>query len=158
MVGCKFTFPCAHMSFTSFSWRYTPGDLTPCSETCWSDTPYLDSAGHEAGSPVIVVQGNNTNSNLTAFTKNVIEKYSNAKAGEMACSYKCSDHASAWEYGYPSAMVGESAFRNKSEWYPYIHTANDTIDHLDFDYMVEFVKVSAGFVAELAYTNFTALN
>lgn len=42
--------------------------------------------------------------------------------------------------------------------YPYIHTENDTIDRLDFDYMVEFVKVSAAFVAELAFTNFTDLN
>lgn len=38
---------------------------------------------------------------------------------------------------------------------PYVHTENDTIDHLDFEYMVEFVKASAGFAVELAYTNFT---
>ncbi|KAJ4403079.1 hypothetical protein N0V82_010709 [Gnomoniopsis sp. IMI 355080] len=116
------------------------------------------SGGHEPGSPVIAVHGNHTNANLTAFTKKVIENYSDATAGDMACLYKCSDHASAWDNGFPSAGLGESAFLEDSKMYPYIHTENDTIDHLDFDYMVEFVKVSAAFVAELAYTNFAELN
>lgn len=119
------------------------------------DTPNLDSGGHTPGSPVIAVHGNHTNGNLTAFTKTVIEKYSNATVGDTACSYKCSDHASAWNYGFPSAGIGESAFQQGRKMNPYVHTENDTIDHLDFDYMVEFVKASAGFVAELAYTNFT---
>ncbi|KAJ4390696.1 Leucine aminopeptidase 1 [Gnomoniopsis smithogilvyi] len=116
------------------------------------------SGGHEPGSPVIGVHANHTNANLTSFTKNIIETYSNAKAADIACAYRCSDHASAWDNGFPSAGIGESAFQEGREMYPYIHTANDTIDHLDFDYMVEFAKVSAAFVAELAYTKFAELN
>lgn len=42
--------------------------------------------------------------------------------------------------------------------YPYIHTSNDTIDKIDVDYMLHFAKFTVGFLAELAYTNFTELN
>lgn len=116
------------------------------------------SAGHEVGSPAIAVHGDYTNANLSVFAMNSIERYSDATVGITACGYKCSDHASAWDYGFPSAGLGESMFLNESNHYPFIHTENDTIDNLDFDYMAEFVKVSAGFVAELAYTNFSALS
>lgn len=100
------------------------------------DTPDLDSGGHSPASPVITVHGSHTNGNLTAFTKTIIETYSNTTAGNTACSYKCSDHASAWDNGFPSAGIGESALQQGSKMNPYIHTENDTIDHLDFDYMV----------------------
>lgn len=114
-------------------------------------------AGHEAGSPVIALEGSYTNTNLTIFTIDVIQKYSAAKIGIQKCHHMCSDHASAWNYGFPSAALRESAFLSNETGNQYVHTELDTMDHLDFDYMVEFVKVAVGFVAELAYTNFTAL-
>lgn len=58
-------------------------------------------------------------------------------------------------------MMGESSYLAKEgiapNGNPNIHSETDTIETLDFDYMLEFAKVAAAFVAELAYTNFTAL-
>ncbi|KAF3767549.1 Zn-dependent exopeptidase [Cryphonectria parasitica EP155] len=111
--------------------------------------------------PTIAVQGDHIDENLKAFTKKLIGTYPNATAGDMACGYPCSDHASAFKYGFPSAMIGESAYINsqagRPNGYPWIHSANDTIDHIDFEYMLEFAKVAAGFIVELAYTNFSTL-
>lgn len=122
------------------------------------------SGAHDAGSPkVVAVQGDDfIDKELTAFTKKLVGTYSQAKVGDMACNYLCSDHAAAHEYGFPSAMIGESSYirgpdGGKPKGYPWIHSENDTIDHVDFDYMLEFAKVAAAFIVELAYTNLTAL-
>ncbi len=46
-----------------------------------------------------------------------------------------SDHWSFWQQGYPAIMVTDTAlFR-----YPYYHTPQDTVDHLDFDRMARAV-------------------
>lgn len=58
-------------------------------------------------------------------------------------------------------MIGESSYIKGTPLhpneYPYIHSANDTIDHIDFDYMLEFAKVATAFIMELAYTDFEKL-
>lgn len=58
-------------------------------------------------------------------------------------------------------MIGESSYLTGKggapSGNPNIHSENDTIETLDFDYMLEFAKVAAAFVTELAYTNFTEL-
>lgn len=106
--------------------------------------------------PRIAVHGNHIHQNLTAFTKKIVEAYSSANARDWSCRYKCSDHATAWENGFPSAALGESGFLDGE--YPYLHTSEDKIAQLDLDYMLEVAKVAIGFLAELAYTNFTELN
>jgi hypothetical protein len=46
-----------------------------------------------------------------------------------------SDQRSYWQFGYPALMINDTAFvRN-----PNYHTANDTIDTLDFTKMTEVV-------------------
>lgn len=54
--------------------------------------------------------------------------------------------------GESSYLTGKTGVPNGN---PYIHTENDTIQSLDFDYMLEFAKVAAAYVVELAYTNFS---
>lgn len=56
--------------------------------------------------------------------------------------------------GESSYLKGEGGAPNGN---PHIHSEGDTIDTLDFSYMLEFAKVAAAFVTELAYTNFTEL-
>lgn len=56
--------------------------------------------------------------------------------------------------GESSYLAGKGIAPNGN---PNIHSETDTIETLDFDYMLEFAKVAAAFAAELAYTNFTAL-
>lgn len=118
------------------------------------------SGGHEADSPMIAVQTDEfVDKDLTAFVRDVIHGYSKAKPGDAACNYACSDHASAHRAGFPSAMIGESSYLKgedgRPNGNPSIHSANDTMDHIDFDYMLEFAKVAASFISLLAYTDFS---
>ena len=47
-----------------------------------------------------------------------------------------SDHAAFWHCGYPAVMVTDTAnFR-----YPYYHTAEDTLDKINFDAMARAVS------------------
>lgn len=120
------------------------------------------SGGHTPGSPTIAVQSDEfIDQPLTAFVKKLIKQYSKAEAGDTKCKYACSDHASAHKAGYPSAMIGESAYMSgmlqRPNSNPYYHSEHDTIAHIDFDYMLEFAKIAAAFVVELAYTDFEEL-
>ena len=56
--------------------------------------------------------------------------------GRIMPAVRLSDHASFWDQGFKAVMVTDSAFfRN-----PYYHTAADTMDKLDFDFMAEVVQ------------------
>lgn len=56
--------------------------------------------------------------------------------GWIMPAVRLSDHASFWDKGYKAVMVTDSAFfRN-----PHYHTAGDTMDKLDFEFMTEVVE------------------
>jgi Zn-dependent M28 family amino/carboxypeptidase len=56
--------------------------------------------------------------------------------GWVMPAIRLSDHASFWDQGFKAVMVTDSAFfRN-----PYYHTAADTMDKLDFEFMAEVVE------------------
>jgi len=56
--------------------------------------------------------------------------------GWVLPTVRLSDHASFWDQGFKAAMVTDSAFfRN-----PHYHTAVDTMDRLDFEFMAELVE------------------
>jgi Zn-dependent M28 family amino/carboxypeptidase len=56
--------------------------------------------------------------------------------GYIMPAVRLSDHASFWDKGYKAVMVTDSAFfRN-----PYYHTAGDTMEKLDLDFMAEVVE------------------
>ena len=56
--------------------------------------------------------------------------------GWVLPAVRLSDHASFWDQGFQAVMVTDSAFfRN-----PYYHTAADTMDRLDFEFMAELVE------------------
>jgi bacterial leucyl aminopeptidase len=59
-----------------------------------------------------------------------------------------SDHASANEAGYPSSFVFESKMGNDS---PYIHSAKDTLDTINYGHMLQHARMSLGFAYELAF-------
>ncbi|KAL3460525.1 hypothetical protein BJX64DRAFT_262905 [Aspergillus heterothallicus] len=103
----------------------------------------------DAGQPeAIGVMIDYVDAGLTTFLKTVVTTYCNIGFVETKCGYTCSDHTSASKYGYPSAMATESKMQLSNK---HIHTADDTIRHLNFDHMLEFVKVTVGFVYELAF-------
>ncbi|OAX77637.1 leucine aminopeptidase 1 [Emergomyces africanus] len=87
---------------------------------------------------------------LTEFIKKVVTGYCDIPFVLTECGYACSDHASASRYGYPSAFVIESKFDLSSQR---IHTAQDTIDSLDFDHMLQHAKMTLGLAYELGFAD-----
>ena len=81
------------------------------------------------------------------FTQNLVAQFQKNKDlpvvkltvpfnGYIMPAVRLSDHASFWDKGYKAVMVTDSAFfRN-----PYYHTAADTMDKLDLDFMTEVVE------------------
>jgi leucyl aminopeptidase len=92
----------------------------------------------------------NIDAALTNFTRRIIEAYTDTEAADTECGYGCSDYVSATRAGYPSAFVFEGEMRTVND-NPYVHTANDTIEKLDFAHMVEHARMVVGFVVELAF-------
>lgn len=87
------------------------------------------------------------------FVKVLVDEYADIPYEESTCGYACSDHASANRNGFPSTFLFETPFGNHN---PDIHTPNDTIDKVDFDHIAQHVKVTSGFLYELAHNDFTA--
>ncbi|KAL2837751.1 hypothetical protein BJX68DRAFT_249561 [Aspergillus pseudodeflectus] len=85
---------------------------------------------------------------LTSFLKTVVTTYCNIGFTETKCGYACSDHTSASKYGYPSAMATESRMEHSNK---HIHTTGDSIEHLNFDHMLEHARLTVGFAYELAF-------
>ncbi|KAH3956437.1 peptide hydrolase [Parastagonospora nodorum] len=115
-----------------------------------------DMTGYTAGytsknmTPKFGIITDYTDPALTNFTRRVIEAYTDTETGDSVCGYGCSDHVSATRAGYPSAFVFEGEMRTVND-NPYVHTANDTIEKLDFAHMLEHARMVVGFVVELAF-------
>jgi len=60
--------------------------------------------------------------------------------------YYRSDHASFWRAGVPAIQIGENA---GTEWNPYYHTTEDTIDKLDLGQCVAGARAAAATVLDL---------
>merc|ERR1712176_1101474 len=71
---------------------------------------------------------------LTMFLEATVNTYSQiGRAETRGYGYAASDHASFARAGFPSAHVKESTS------YPYIHTDRDTVDKINFDFLMQFV-------------------
>ncbi|KAM0276164.1 hypothetical protein ACHAQH_007016 [Verticillium albo-atrum] len=92
--------------------------------------------------PIMGVITDNVDPKLAQTMRETIEKV------DTSCGYECSDHASATRNGFPSAFIFESAFENSNG---FIHTANDTIEKVDFGHVYEFAKLAVAAAYELAW-------
>jgi hypothetical protein len=61
-----------------------------------------------------------------------------------------SDHSSFWQNGYNAIMGIDNYDISSPKFYPYTHTANDTIDKLNFDVMAMMCQVTTATLASLA--------
>ncbi|KAL5391653.1 hypothetical protein DPSP01_000946 [Paraphaeosphaeria sporulosa] len=103
----------------------------------------------DQGKPEVVgVITDYVDAGLTDFITKVIDAYCDIGYVRTECGYGCSDHASAYRNGYPSAFVFESAFENDS---PYIHSSQDTLETVNFEHMLQHAKLTLGFAYELAF-------
>ncbi|KAL0944846.1 bacterial leucyl aminopeptidase [Colletotrichum truncatum] len=92
-----------------------------------------------------------TDPDQVAYMKRVIDAYTDIPYEDTVCGYACSDHASANRNGYPSSFIFEAPFGNHN---PYIHTPNDTLEHVSFDHALQHAKMTTGYIYELAYWPF----
>ncbi|KAF2147635.1 leucine aminopeptidase 1 [Myriangium duriaei CBS 260.36] len=95
----------------------------------------------------IGVINDNVDIGLTAFVRKIITSYCKIPFVDTKCGYACSDHASATRAGYPSSLVSESDVGHVTKK---LHSADDKIQYLSFDHMLEHGKMTLGFAYELA--------
>jgi len=101
----------------------------------------------KSGNGVIGIITDYTDPSLTAFVRLLVDSYSKLEWVNTRCGYACSDHASWYKAGYAASFPFEGPFSDSSPW---IHTADDTLDHYSLEHGMEFAKVALGFIIELA--------
>lgn len=115
-----------------------------------------DMTGYTAGyaahnmTPKFGVVTDNTDAPLTDFMRRVIREYTSTEAADTQCGYACSDHASATRAGFPSAFVFEGEMHGVND-NPYVHSAKDTVETVDFGHVMEHARMVVGFVVELTF-------
>lgn len=82
-----------------------------------------------------------------SYTDNT--KYTDITYVESQCGYACSDHGSATRNGFPASFVFEAAFEYRNPW---IHTANDTMEHIDPNHVLQHGKLILGYLYELGFS------
>ncbi|KAL2918581.1 hypothetical protein HK105_201982 [Polyrhizophydium stewartii] len=101
----------------------------------------------DGADPVIGISTDFVNTKLSKFLEAVVETYVAIPWVHTKCGYGCSDHATWTKAGVPAVFTFEAPFDDHS---PYIHTSDDTVEHIDFGHMAEFVKSVIGFAVELS--------
>jgi leucyl aminopeptidase len=76
-------------------------------------------------------------------------QYTDIERVNSVCGYACSDHGSATRNGYPASFIFEAAFKYRN---PYIHTANDTLEHIDPKHVLQHGQLVLGFLYELGFS------
>lgn len=61
-----------------------------------------------------------------------------------------SDHAPFWTHGWSAILAIDNHDFDSPEFYPFMHTGEDTIDKLDFDLANRIIKIATGTLASLA--------
>ncbi|TKY90920.1 hypothetical protein EX895_000918 [Sporisorium graminicola] len=87
---------------------------------------------------------------LTTFIGLLVDEYLDIGYTHTKLGYAGSDHASWTKTGADSAFAIEATFENSN--LKRIHTTSDTFDYpeFSFDHLMQFVRLSASFVVELA--------
>ncbi|KAI9100550.1 hypothetical protein DFS34DRAFT_491256 [Phlyctochytrium arcticum] len=89
-----------------------------------------------------------TDPELTTFFQNLATTYNpTVPMVTSKCGYGCSDHASWNRAGFKAIMPTEGIFEEVT---PFIHTAQDTFETLNFDHIRDFIQLGVAFTVELA--------
>ncbi|KAF4610883.1 hypothetical protein D9613_006964 [Agrocybe pediades] len=112
----------------------------------------LDMSGYfkPGTTEVMALQADYINADLNTFLKALITAYSRIPwAMDKACGYACSDHASWYKNGFPSAFPYEAVTGNDN---PNVHTSSDTtsVNGFSWAHSLEFAKIAVAFAYELA--------
>jgi leucyl aminopeptidase len=83
---------------------------------------------------------------LVSLLESIADTYGKVKHRQGQCG-ACSDHSSWARLGFPAVMLADADGRKTiSKTY---HSEKDTVDTIDFDHMVKFVKMGLGFAVEM---------
>jgi len=103
----------------------------------------LDMTGY--GNSQIGVVTNGVNAEVTEFSRKLITEYCKIKFVNRTLFGGSSDHASWQAAGY------KACFPFEAQQNPNIHTARDTIDKLNMQNAIEWVKLGVSFVIEMSH-------
>lgn len=106
-----------------------------------------DMTGYRGKSDGVGIIADYVDKELSKFLKLVMKGYTDRTVLESKCGYACSDSASFTKSGYRAAFQFEGTFKESS---PYIHSTDDTVEHVDFVHMSSFVEIAVAFALELA--------
>lgn len=81
---------------------------------------------------------------LSTFLTLIVDEYLAVRWTRYSCGYGCSDHASWFNYGFPSARPAEAVY------HPGMHTVTDVITAVGFEQVKEFTKLAVGYVVEMS--------
>ncbi|MGQ3892797.1 M20/M25/M40 family metallo-hydrolase [Legionella sp. CNM-4043-24] len=108
----------------------------------------LDQAGYRANpaDKTIWLIDDYVDPQLTRFTADLLTDYVGVPVGYTHCGYACSDHAN-WYFAdfkasYPSATT-------LADDNPYVHTAQDRLDIISLEHMLNFTRLGLAFAVEL---------
>ncbi|KAF2633267.1 Zn-dependent exopeptidase [Macroventuria anomochaeta] len=90
-----------------------------------------------------------TDPTLNEYIGRIIDEYIDIERVNSVCGYACSDHGSATRNGYPASFIFEAAFECRNL---HIHTANDTIEHIDPKHVLQHGQLVLGFLYELGFS------
>ncbi|GMM27930.1 putative aminopeptidase [Martiniozyma asiatica (nom. inval.)] len=91
-----------------------------------------------------------TTPSLLKFTESIIDIYCDIPYHHTKCGKVCSDHVAALMYNSPAIYALESQVDLAN---PFRHGPMDTIEKIDIEHMFQFVKLTFGWVLELAYSS-----
>ncbi|EUC62584.1 bacterial leucyl aminopeptidase, partial [Rhizoctonia solani AG-3 Rhs1AP] len=87
---------------------------------------------------------------MSTHMTNVVKAYvPTAERRSVSCGYGCSDHYAFYDAGYPVVCIAAYG-PNDANLNPNYHRTTDTIDKLNFDKTVDFVKAGLAWVVEVA--------
>ncbi|KAL0577911.1 hypothetical protein V5O48_004076 [Marasmius crinis-equi] len=98
---------------------------------------------------VIALETDYIDSGLNTFLRSIISSYSSIPvANDTPCGYACSDHASWYKVGYPTAFPFEAVTGDDN---PQIHSTGDTtsVSGFSWSHSLEFAKVALAAAYEL---------
>eukprot|EP01064_Diplonema_japonicum_P024130 TRINITY_DN34614_c0_g1_i1.p1 TRINITY_DN34614_c0_g1~~TRINITY_DN34614_c0_g1_i1.p1 ORF type:complete len:379 (+),score=131.17 TRINITY_DN34614_c0_g1_i1:51-1139(+) len=108
----------------------------------------LDCTGYTADGPAsISLIQDNTDPDLNHYLTETIAEYCATPSSISSCGYGCSDHASFTNAGYPAAFPFEAPFPQRN---PFMHGTQDVLSKINTTHMVEFAKMTIGFVCDVA--------
>ncbi|TKR34032.1 M20/M25/M40 family metallo-hydrolase [Luteimonas gilva] len=118
----------------------------------------LDMTNYKSGNGVdMQLITDYSNASMKTFLTNLFDAYLaplGLTRGSYTCGYGCSDHASWTSAGFPSAMMFEAGDAS-GEYFPYIHSANDTLQNMGNSAAnsAKFAKLGLAFLGELGKTS-----